>query len=275
VTGAPARIPLGFCSISALDRSLAEAARVAAGVGVDGIEVTERAPHLAPGAAPEEARAAGEAVRGHGLAVLAYGSYLGRSGPRTPVEAARQVALTRALGAPLLRVWAEPVAGAPDAGFAETVRLLKATCDRAEEAGIDVVVERHIGSFADTPERVERLLDAVGHPRLALNYQVLDLLPMVEADAQPEDAKRLAPCARYVHLKNYRAPEDGGDRMLPGGALARGVLDYGPLLRAILAAGYRGPMTIEFLSHEPRPLEEKLAEDVAFVRARLRELGRP
>ena len=34
-----------------------------------------------------------------------------------------------------------------------------------------------MGSWADTPERVERLLAAVARPNLALNYQTLDFLP--------------------------------------------------------------------------------------------------
>ena len=37
---------LGFCSISALDRPLADVAHLAATLGLDGIEVTQRAPHL-------------------------------------------------------------------------------------------------------------------------------------------------------------------------------------------------------------------------------------
>jgi sugar phosphate isomerase/epimerase len=62
--------------------------------------------------------------------------------------------------------------------------------------------------------------------------------------------------------------------MPPGASLAAGVLDYRAILRAAFDAGYAGPLTIEFLSHEPKPLEEKLAADVAFLRTVLAELGR-
>ena len=40
-----ARPPLAFCSISALDRSLEAVAALAAGQGLDGIEVSARPPH--------------------------------------------------------------------------------------------------------------------------------------------------------------------------------------------------------------------------------------
>ena len=40
---------LAFSSISALDRPLADAAQLAAEARLDGLELTERAPHLEPG----------------------------------------------------------------------------------------------------------------------------------------------------------------------------------------------------------------------------------
>ncbi len=264
---------LGFCSISALDRSLADAARVAAACGCDGVEVTDRPPHLEPGASLDAVRDAGAAVRDAGIEVVAYGSYLGRMGARTPEHARREVEVAAALGTPLLRVWAEPDNGAPDAGFGDVVSLLMATCDAAAERGVEVVVERHVGSFADTPERIDRLFAAVARPNLALNYQVLDFLPPDAVSAQPDDARRLAPRARYLHLKNYRANPDPAGPLAPGGSLAGGVLDYRPILAAVLESGYAGPMTLEFLSWEPLPLEEKLAADVRHARALLAELG--
>jgi hypothetical protein len=51
------------------------------------------------------------------------------------------------------------------------------------------------------------------------------------------------------------------------------VLDYRPILRSAFGAGYAGPLTFEFLSHEPLPVEEKLAADVAHLRSILSELG--
>jgi sugar phosphate isomerase/epimerase len=82
------------------------------------------------------------------------------------------------------------------------------------------------------------------------------------------------PLARYFHLKNMRPAADGAGPMPPGGSLEAGVLDYRSILAAAFDAGYAGPLTIEFLSFEPKPLEEKLAGDARFVRAVLAELHR-
>lgn len=272
------KVPLALCSISALDRPLEAAAALAASRGLDGLEVTARPPHLDPSAPDDAIRDAGRAVRDAGVTVVAYGSYLGQGGRPEALgaaAAAREAHVAALLGAPLLRVWGDHVPAAPDGGFAAVVGTLRAACDAAAREGVTVVVERHIGSFADTPERIEALLAAVERPNLALNYQVLDLLPQRLAAAQPEDARRLVPRARYLHLKNTRPAADGVGPMPPGGSLAGGVLDYRAILAAAFEVGYAGPLTIEFLSFEPRPIEEKLAADVAWLRGVLAELGRP
>jgi sugar phosphate isomerase/epimerase len=263
---------LAFCSISALDRPLADAARLAAEVGLTGLEVTARPPHLVPEDGLEAARAAGRAVREAGVEVVAYGSYLGRPEVPGALHAEREVALAAELGARRLRVWAEPMPETPG-DPAPVADWLRRTCDAAAPHGVDVVVERHLGSFADTPERIDALFASVNRPNLALNYQVLDLLLPERAAEQPDDAARLVPRARYFHLKNYRPNPQAGGPLLPGASLEEGVLDYRAILAAALAAGYADPLTIEFLSFAPRPVEEKLRDDAAYLRRLLAELG--
>jgi sugar phosphate isomerase/epimerase len=203
---------------------------------------------------------------------VAFGSYLGREAPAKPDAAARAAACAAAMGAPLLRVWAEPAAGGDDRD--RVISLLRAACDAAAPLGVGVVVERHVDSYVDTVDRVERFVADVDRENFALNYQVLDLIPVDAADAQPADAARLAPLARYFHLKNFRRRPDQA-HLLPGGSLAEGALDYRAILGAALGAGYAGPLTLEFLSFEPKPLEEKLAADIRWLRGVLARLDPP
>jgi sugar phosphate isomerase/epimerase len=266
-------VKLGLCSIAALDLPLAEVAAAAARAGADGLEVTGRAPHLAEDADLPAVRATREVVTSAGLEVLAYGSYLGHAEPHTRAHAQREVERATALAAPLLRVWAGLRPGEADEGFAGVVELLGQACDAAHERDIEVVVERHIGSFADTPERALRLLAEVGRPNFSLNYQVCDFLEPDAAAAQTDDARELAPHARYAHLKNYVSSDAAGGRLVHGGSLAGGVLDYSGILTALVEAGYSGPMSVEFLSAEPAPLEDRLARDLSFVRETLSGLG--
>jgi sugar phosphate isomerase/epimerase len=266
---------VALCSISAMDRSLGDAAALAARCGADGLEVTARAPHLSESASLDEVRAAGERVRGAGLEVTAYGSYLSCAGPGSEARIAREVARARALGTRRLRVWAGHPQGACEAVRDEVVALLRETGDAARECGIEVVVERHGGTFADSPERSEALLDAVGRENVTLNYQVLDGLPLALASRQADDARRLVPRSRYFHVKNYRRNRAPGLPLLLGGDLERGVLDYRAILAAAVDAGYRGPYTIEFVAFDARPLEGKVAASVSWLRGVLEEVGAP
>jgi sugar phosphate isomerase/epimerase len=262
---------LCFCSISALDRPLGDAATLAAGAGLDGLEVTAHRPHLDPEAGIEVARAAAREVRAAGIEVVAYGSYLGRFGRTTRAHAEQDAVIAAALGTRLLRVWAEPLTEGQTDPTA-TVELMRAAADASRADGVTVAIERHIGSFADTPERIEETLDAIDRPNVALNYQVLDFLPPAEAALQADDCARLIRHARYFHLKNYQPNPDGVGALLPGGSLEGGVLDYRSILAAAIGGGYSGPLTIEFLAADARPIEEKLVADVAFVRAVLAAL---
>lgn len=261
---------LGFASISALDRSLAEAAALAARAGADALEVSARPPHLDADPDVAEAARAGRVVRDAGLDVVAFGSYFGREPSLHADAPERAVACAAAMQAPLLRVWAEPAAanGLRD----EVVGSLQRACDAAASEGIDVVVERHVGSYAETPADARALLEDVGRPNFALNYQVLDFLPVGDVAHQAEDARALVEHARYFHLKNYRV-EDGQDRLLPGGDLEGGAIDYRALLGVALDAGYVGPFTLEFVSWADLPLEEKVARDLGYARGLLTELG--
>lgn len=266
---------VSFCSISAMDRSLADAVALAGRCGADGIEITARAPHLDAKASLEDVAEIGRRIRSAGLEVTAYGSYLSYGGPGYEDSVRREVERAHVLETRLLRVWAGHAQGADDAHRADVVAYLRAVGEAADPVGIDVVVERHNGTFADTIERTEALLDEVARPNVVLNYQVLDGLPTSEAGKQPEDASRLIPRSRYFHVKNYRPNPLPSGPMVLGGDLRDGVLDYGPILRAAVQAGYRGPYSIEFVAFDERPLEGKLAADIAYLRKLLAEAGAP
>lgn len=262
---------LGVASICMLDLPLGSVIETAAAYGLDGIEITGRRSHLGPDASLDDARAAGEQVRAAGMEVLAFGSYVGRRDLQRDEDVRRAVAMTVALRAPLLRVWAEPFPGQPD-DLTPVVALLQRAADEAARHDITIVVERHAGSLADTVDRIEDLLRAVDRPNVGLNYQPLDDIHVEDAAREPADCARLVRHARYVHVKNYGADGVAG-RVRPFASIAGGVLDWHAILAAALAAGYDGAASIEFVdSAGERPAQEKLRDDVAFLRRVLDEI---
>ncbi len=265
---------IGFASISALLWPLEEVAAMAARCGVDGLEVTARDPHLKEIADPESAARAGDQIRAAGLEVITYGSYFSYAGPQSAGEIELEISRARALGAKRIRVWANHVEGVDGDGMKDVADLFRRTADAAGNE-LQVLVERHDGSYADTAPRCLELLEAIDRPNVFLNYQVPDLIWPAIREGLVDDARRLIPHSRYFHLKNYRPNPDEKGPLLPGGALEGGVLDYRELLGAALQAGYDSPYTIEFLAFDARSTEEKLAADVAYVRGLLEELGAP
>lgn len=250
---------LALCSIALLDLRLEEVARSARACGITALELTDRPQHVPADADAADAETLRQQLEDHGLSVLALGSYVGMGACRTPADVDRAVAVCGALRAPLLRVWAE--ATVPRA---EVVRLLQDACDRATDVGIDVVIERHTHSFADTPARVDALLTDVARDNVGLNYQSLDDLPATAAAEQPDDARRLAPVSRYVHLKNYTPDPDTG-RLRLGGGLRDGAIDLAAVVAGLRDGGYRGPFGIEFLERDGGTAAERLAAAVTFA----------
>ena len=132
---------VALCSICAMDRSLADATALAARCGADGIEVTARAPHLDAGADLDEVKLAADRIRGAGLEVTAYGSYLSYTDPDYEAQVAREVERAAALETKLLRVWAGHPEGADDAVRGDVVAMLRAAGRAAEPEGIRIVVD--------------------------------------------------------------------------------------------------------------------------------------
>jgi sugar phosphate isomerase/epimerase len=97
-------------------------------------------------------------------------------------------------------------------------------------------------------------------------------MPEEEVTQQPNDCAHLIGRARYFHFKNYYPGADGSGLVKPFASIADGVLDYRAILRVAVAGGYDGPLAIEFLALDARPPEDKLAQDVTFLREVLAEL---
>lgn len=255
------RNPLGICSLALLDRPLADVLRVAKAAGFDGIELTARAPHFDSRDGTQAAAEVARLVRAAQLDLLAYGSYLGHAPLVESRHADREVEIAAALGVPLLRAWA----GGTD--FERTVALLRHAADAAERHGIHVVVERHAGSFADTEERVQRLLDAVGHANCSLNYQPLDDMREDAAATVPDECARLIGRSRYMHVKNYHPAASAGGNVRPFATVDGGVIDWADVIAAARAGHYTGPVSLEFHGAPAADANTAVARAAAYLRS--------
>ncbi|MBX2808862.1 MAG: sugar phosphate isomerase/epimerase [Cellvibrionaceae bacterium] len=80
------------------------------------------------------------------------------------------------------------------------VQRLQTLCTIAATQGVDLVVETHPNTLADTLESTLALLQEVNHSHLKINFDVIHLW---EAGNDPQQAfSRLAPYIVHMHLKN-------------------------------------------------------------------------
>ncbi len=173
-----------------------------------------------------------------------------------------EVRIAEILGAPGMRHDASRGYSAdqsPPKGFDEALPILAEGCravtEYAEKKGIKTMVENH-GHFCQDSTRVEKLVNAVGHP----NFGVLaDMGNFICVDEDPAVALgRLMPYTFHVHakdfhLKNGDLPDPGiGWALTRGGNYRRGaVIGHGDVpivqcLRIMEKNGYDGILSIEF-----------------------------
>lgn len=148
-------------------------------------------------------------LRSKNLSVPMISDYLPVQGDRKGAlaEAAKLCRLTQAWGARKLRTFAGDRASSavlPDERRAWITRM-RELCDVAEAHGVQLVVETHPNTLADTPSSTLQLVDEIDHPALRLNF---DVIHVWEAGAEPVEVFReLKPLVAHMHLKNISARE--------------------------------------------------------------------
>ena len=187
-----------------------------------------------------------------GIAVSCIGSPIGKVQIRSDLEQhfrRFQVALLRAdqFGCAAVRLFSFYHEGEDAATVRDiVVKQLQRMTIAAAEAGIVLLHENEKGIYGDTPQRCLDLLTAVDHPNLRAAF---DPANFVQSGVAVLSAwELLAEWVSYFHIKDAVADPA---RVVPAGL---GDADVESILRAALARGYSG-----FLSVEPH-LHEKDAE---------------
>ena len=125
----------------------------------------------------------------------------------------------------------------------------------AATRGVVTMIENH-GYVCQHSERMLKLYHAVDHPNFGL---LTDIGNFMCVDQDPAEAvAQVAPLARYVHAKDflYRRKEDAdpGDgwfgtangNRLRGTVVGHGIVPVPTCFGLLKAAGYDGPITLEF-----------------------------
>ena len=109
----------------------------------------------------------------------------------------------------------------------------------AEDHGVTLALEAHVGQEFDSPEKAVWLVEAVGHPAIRLNFDHSHFHVLGMELQHCVDL--CAPYAVHTHLKDGRMVDGKVQFLLPGD----GELDLQAYFRAVSAAGVAVPITAE------------------------------
>jgi sugar phosphate isomerase/epimerase len=104
-------------------------------------------------------------------------------------------------------------------------------------AELRVSIEPHVESVTDTPERTLDLLGLVPGLTLTLDYS-----HFVVAGFDQEAIEPLTPFAGHLHVRQARPGELAVE-------VKRGTIDVQRLIERLVAGGYGGALTVEYVSH--------------------------
>ncbi len=132
---------------------------------------------------------------------------------------------------------------------------IREVTEYAAEKGIRTMTENH-GFFSQDANRVEKLINAVGHPNFGA---LIDMGNFLCADENPNvSVGVMAPYAFHVHAKDFFVksglepnPGDGWFMSRAGNYLRGAIIGHGDArvaqsIRTLVRSGYDGYMTIEF-----------------------------
>jgi inosose dehydratase len=245
----PTRLPLGFSLYGMKSLRLADAIRICAEIGYDGVELA-----LMPGwpAEPKELTAADrKTLRGqladaklalHGLMenLVEPATDVVHQGNLDRLKAAAELGHTLTPGGPVV---IETILGNRPADWEQVkgrlVERLGAWAAIGKGAKAVIAVKAHVANALHTVADAAWVVKQVNSPwlRLAFDHSHFALRGVKPADA----VSALAPLAAFVHVKDAKGTAEKFEFLLPGD----GTTDYPTYAKLLVAAGYRGPVVVE------------------------------
>ncbi len=202
-----------------------------------------------------KAREVGDLTLSAGLSVAAYGSYFRLASEKTPTFS-DVLATAKAVGAPLIRIWAGDRGSAvADEAYWRSLTSEALRCaDLAGAEQIALAYEFHGGTLTDAPQSALRLLEATRHPFIKALWQ-----PPVgyTTDEALESLRAVLPWLHHVHVFHWWP--DASHRL----PLAEGRDRWAAYLREIQSVHPGADLLMEFVRGDD---PEAFFEDAAVLR---------
>jgi inosose dehydratase len=109
----------------------------------------------------------------------------------------------------------------------------------AQDTGVVVGIEPHVGAALHRPDQVRWLLDQVHSPALTVHFDISHF--NVQGMDMDSVVAEIAPHCAHTHVKDERGIAPDHEFLIPG----EGTMDYPRYLRAMQRAGYDGHIVVE------------------------------
>ena len=130
----------------------------------------------------------------------------------------------------------------------KAVERIRALGRHAEELGIEVALEMYEDTYLGTAESSVRFVETVGLPNVGINADLGNLIRLHRpVEHWQEMMAKVAPFAKYWHVKNYTRTEDPGTGAIitHPAPLGTGIINYRAAIRMALAHGFRSAFLCE------------------------------
>ena len=118
----------------------------------------------------------------------------------------------------------------------------------AEELGIEVALEMYEDTYLGTADSSVRFVEAVGLQNVGINADIGNLIRLHRpVEHWQEMMAKIAPFAKYWHVKNYTRMEDPGTGAIVThpAPLESGIINYRAAIRMALAQGFHSAFLCE------------------------------
>ena len=122
----------------------------------------------------------------------------------------------------------------------EALNYLRLAAERAASAGVTLAVEPEAGFWADTGERTARMVRAVNHSALRVNWDAANAFFGGDSAPYPMGYEAVRGLVCHTHFKDSPRYLEGLPRKV-----ARGQIDWPGQIQALIVDGYEGYVSVE------------------------------